>query len=94
VAHPSPSNRWQGEITTLAPAGSVNAVNVRLCRLACDIDEAIDQLEGWHLTDGEAELLGLPIMHLAIALRRLEQIVYEVQKLDQRPRLEKLRAAA
>jgi hypothetical protein len=81
-------------MTGPAPAGSVSAANVRLCRLACDVDEAIDQLEAWHLTDLEADLLGAPILHLAIALRRLEQIVHEVEALDQRPRLEQLKAAA
>jgi hypothetical protein len=80
-------------MTVVAPASSVNAVNVRLCRLACDVDEAIDQLEAWHLTDGEAELLGSPTLHLAIALRRLEQIIHEAEALDQRPRLERLKAA-
>jgi hypothetical protein len=80
--------------TTPAPASSVNATSLQLCRLALQIDETIDQLEAWHLTDGEADLLGVPILAMAIALRRLEQLVYEVQALDQRPRLERLRAAA
>jgi hypothetical protein len=76
------------------PASSVKALHLRLCRLACDIDETIDPLEDWHLTDAEAALLSVPVLHLTIALRRLEQIVHEVHALDQRPRLERLRAAA
>lgn len=79
--------------TTSAPAGGVSSLNVRLCRLACDVDETIDGLKDWHLTDEEADLLSVPILHLTIALRRLEQIVHEVEKLDQRPRLERLKAA-
>lgn len=81
-------------MTTAAPVGSVNALNVQLCRLACDVDETTARLEDWHLSDGEAALLAVPILHLTIALRRLEQIVHEVEKLDQRPRLERLRSAA
>jgi hypothetical protein len=80
--------------TTPAPASSVNATSLQICRLALAIDEMVDQLEGWHITDGEADLLGVPVLAMAIALRRLEQIVFAVQALDQRPRLERLRAAA
>lgn len=80
-------------MTTFAPAGGVSALNVRLCRLACDVDETIDGLGEWHLTDEEADLLSVPILHLRIALARLEQIIHEVEALDQRPRLERLRTA-
>jgi hypothetical protein len=75
-------------------ASSVNALNVRLCRLACEIDETIDPLETTHLSQEQADVLSIPILHLTIALRRLEQIVHEVETLDQRPRYERLRAAA
>lgn len=75
-----------------SPSGSVNALNIRLCRLACDIDELIDPLEDWHLTDDEADLLAIPVLHLSIVLRRLEQLTFEARALDQRPRRERLAA--
>ena len=77
-------------MTTAEPTKSVSRLNIRLCRLACEIDETIDRLEEWHLTDNEADFLSIPVLHLRIALRRLEQIVHEAQALDQRPRLERL----
>jgi hypothetical protein len=81
-------------MTTVAPAGGVNAVFVRLAALALAVDETIDQLEAWHLTAGEAELLGSPTLHLDLSLERLRQIIHEVGAIDQRPQLERLRAAA
>jgi hypothetical protein len=36
----------------------------------------------------------VPALHFRIALGRLDQILHEVEGLDQRPRLERLRAAA
>jgi hypothetical protein len=67
---------------------------VRFWGLACDIHDPLDPLETTHLSQEQADVLSIPILHLTIALRRLEQIVHEVETLDQRPRYERLRAAA
>lgn len=72
---------------------SATALNVRLCRLACELDEASALLDAEFLSTGEAVLLTTPIAHLTIALARLEQIVHEVEQLDQHPRLARLQAA-
>jgi hypothetical protein len=84
----------QTDGAALTPARNVNAVTIKISRLALDIDELVDQLERSHLTDAEAALVGVPTMHLAIVAGRLEQVVHEAQALDQRPRLERLSRAA
>jgi hypothetical protein len=75
-----------------SPSYGVRTLYARLSRLALDLDEALDPLESWYLSDGEADLLSVPILHLSIVLRRLEQLVFEVHALDQRPRRERLAA--
>ncbi len=72
----------------------VASIDVRICRLACEVDAAVSALEAMFLSDGEAELLGAPVLHLALGVARLEQLIHEAEQLDQRPRRERLRTAA
>jgi hypothetical protein len=74
-------------------SGGVNALTLELCQLAIDVDRLIDRFESLDLSDGETDLLSVPALHVSICARRLEQLVHEARALDQRPRIERLRAA-
>ena len=81
-------------IPTRESVVSVGALDRRLCRLACEVHETIHQLEAEYLTDVEAALLATPALHLTLALEELQQLIYEADdRLDDRPRLERLAAA-
>lgn len=73
-------------------AARFDEVYAHLSRLALELDETIDGLEDKWLSDGEAAILALPIAHLQLGLRRLDQVVHEAEQLDQRPRIARLRA--
>jgi hypothetical protein len=80
---------------TITPAADadVDRLSLHLCQLAIDADRTTDQLEAVYLTDGHAALLTLPITHLRLVTMRLIELVREVDRLDQRPRRERLEAA-
>lgn len=66
---------------------TVAALTIRLCRAACDLDETVQQIADEHLNPGEAALLAAPLTHLDLAVSRLELVVFETEKLDQRHRM-------
>jgi|GEM_PF-7023795 len=68
---------------SVAAASRIAPLSVRLARLACDLDEVVQEIAREPLDDGDSLLLAAPALHLTLALDQLEQSLYEVEKLDQ-----------
>lgn len=54
----------------------------RLASLVVDVDELSDRIASRPLTEREASLLSLVIFHLYLSLDRLEQALYDHDRLD------------
>lgn len=72
----------------------VARLTLTLARLACDVDQAVSALEDAYLSDGEAAYIDPVLLYLTRGVARLGQLVYEAEKLDDRPRRERLGMAA
>ena len=83
-----------GSDSFLLAAADPRTESVRLARLALEVDELADRLERGYWSDGEALLLTPGLAYLRLAYDRIDQVVYEaVERIDDRPRLDRLREA-
>jgi hypothetical protein len=57
---------------------------VSLARVACDLDDLVDDLTAEPLSDPDGDLLAAPAMHLDLANDRLQDALYQLEKLDRR----------
>lgn len=71
VEHPTRAAAAPAEST---PQPETIAVVNQLCRLACDVDDAVQELERRSLTQAEHAVLAAPALHLHLALNRLAEL--------------------
>lgn len=69
---------------------SAQVLTARLCQVAVDLDVLVRQLERLYLSGGEGMLLSVPALHVEISFGRLEELIAETERLDDRPRLIRL----
>jgi len=76
---------------TAGHSAQAQALTAELCRIAVDLDYCVRQLERLYLSDAEGLLLSVPALHVEIAFGRLEELIEETERLDDLPRLRRLR---
>ena len=66
-------------MTYEGPQNPVDRLSIRLARLACDVDDVIQELERVDLVEGDDALLSAPLLHFEIASGGLRQRLYELE---------------